>query len=428
MKLYVRAAVRNILDEDEEIQQEIAENPSTSKEVLAELAKSNYSIVLRRVLEHPNIDPNILDATVDSLIDSDHYSSQILHALGGAASNSSAMDSTLIKLAKCVMDHWYSDVQYVYIPLLKNPNTPAEALDILINEQTHNVHSITDKLISHPNVTLDILKKLLVVDNGYCDYIDAIAIIHHLPDDFLWEFAKNGCEADKRSIAYLEYTPTEILEYLIENSTDYDSEWIRADALKNPNLSTDAIYQFFNNRENLVGIIQNPNCPTDILEQAADKLIADKNDWSLQFVARNPNTSVDTMYKIFETGSDARDRLAQNPNIPTDLAKQLALSGTDWTKEQLARNHNVDPEVLALLVKSNIDTRMALARNPNTPPKTLMKLAKDRSGSVHYAVTENPNLPEEVFVYILNEHLCGWWPLEKHLDRFPQYKDRFDRW
>ena len=433
MKIYIKAAVSSLLDEDADTLQELAENPNTPPEVLAELANSDNAWVLHTLLRNPNTPSYILDNAVDSLIpgastlEINYLSARdTMSSLGVVAANPSVSDSTLIKLAKFVMDHFNSEPWRLYEPLLENPNTPAEALSILINEKTHNARNVTDNVITHPNVTLDVLKKLLIVDDGYCSYLETIAETHHLPDEFLWEFARNGCNEDRRDIAGLKYTPSEILEYLIEHYPNTDFGYIRGDALTNPNLSADAMYKFSRRSKNLPYILRNPNCPSDILAKAANKLIAAEDFWNLEYIATNPNTDVDTMYKIFNIKSgSARKRLAQNPNIPTELAKQLALSD-DWTKEQIAKNSGVDPEVLATLVKSKIDVRKALARNPNTPPKTLMKLAKDRSHDVVRTVTENPNLPEEVFVYLLDTH-GSWWALEKQLKRFPQYKDQFEQ-
>lgn len=427
MKVYIKAAISSILDEDADTQHELAENPNTPPEVLAELVNSDSEWVRYAILKNPNTPLHILDSVVDSVINDEQLHIRVaMSHLGLVAENPAVSDSTLIKLAKYVIDHFYSEPWRLYEPLLENPNTPAEALSILINEKTHNARNVTDNVITHPNVTLDVLKKLLIVDNGYCSYLETIAETHHLPDEFLWEFARNGCNEDRRDIADLKYTPTEILEYLIEHYPNTDFGYIRGDALVNPNLSADAMYKFSHRSKCLPFILKNPNCPSDILAKAANKLIAAEDFWSLENIATNPNTDADTMYKIFNIKSGpARNRLAQNPNIPTELAKQLALSD-DWTKEQIAKNPGVGPEVLATLVKSKIEVRKALARNPNTPPKTLMKLAKDRSDRVVSAVADNPNLPEEVFVYLLDTH-GSWWVLERQLKRFPQYKDRFER-
>ena len=93
-------------------------------------------------------------------------------------------------------------------------------------------------------------------------------------------------------------------------------------------------------------------------------------------------------------------------------------------RKTLAGNPNTDPDVLASMVKNPLEVRQALAGNPNTPAKTLMKLAKDRSASVLWAIADNPNLPEDVFVLLMERYQSPWW-LERQLKRFPQYKDAF---
>ena len=56
MKLYIRAAIFNILDEDADTQSAIAEDPNTDPEVLDELSHSQYSWVVFRALKNPNIE------------------------------------------------------------------------------------------------------------------------------------------------------------------------------------------------------------------------------------------------------------------------------------------------------------------------------------------------------------------------------------
>ena len=430
MKRYIKAAIVNILDEDADVQLELASDPNTDKYTLAELAHSNDIYVLRDVLKNPNTSSDTIDDVVDNIIDgnADHSGRTIMTTLGCAASNPSANDNTLIKLSEFVMKHLHSEPWNLYGPLLENPNTPPEALSILINKDTHNAHSVTDAIIMHPNVTLDVLKKLLVVDAGYCHYMEAIADRHHLPDEFLWEFARNGCDADKRNIANIDYAPSEILEYLIKTCSNIQYGYIASDAISNPNLSVDALYQLADDTKNLAAIVENPNCPSDILTRAASFYISTDNTWNLEFVASHPNTPVDVMYDIFEYGKNYNSPhflvgLASNPNIPTELARQLLLKD-DRVKEALAKN-NVNLEILTSLVKGKVDVRKALAKNPNTPAKTLLKLAKDRSDSVVYAVADNPNLPEEIFVFMMEKYGSPWW-LKRQLKRFPQYADRFN--
>ena len=424
MKIYIRAAVRSILDEDEEVQHEVAANPNTPKEVLAELSELDNSWVVDAVLENPNTPPDILDRAVDTLISDGSIDRYTMRTLGNVARNTSALDTTLIKLAKCVVDHRNSESWNLWDPLLKNPNTPAEALDILVNEYMHNWHAVTDLIIKHPNVTLDVLKKLLIIDNGYCDYFDEIARYHTLPYEFLEYFIENGSAADRRSIAGCNQTPPDLLKQLIADGKN--SGYVDTKAITNPSLSEEDLLEIFNSTGETC-VTRNPNCPSSILEQVATENLNNAT------IAAHQNTPISVLYAIFnQCYSDTNSYnsrsiltyLASNPNVPKDISAKLS-TYNDWNdmvKKAVAKNPNTDPEVLASMIKTKWEVRQLLAKNPNTPLPTLKKLARDKSYNVRDAVAENPNITEEIINILIakNEGRIPW-----ELERNPRYKELY---
>ena len=446
MKIYIKAAISNILDEDREVQIEIARDPNTPLDVLEELLHAESSHVLSslasnpnltphmqqelvlknlpgsvdvELLRNPNCTPEVLDMIADRVVDgTDMYRATTL--LVSAHPNTS--DATLIKLAQAAVKYKNHNIA---IPLAENPNLPEEGLLVLLDYDTH-AHAVIDPIIQHPNVTPEVLKQLLIKDNGYCRYMEDIGHTHRLPNDFLWEFAINGCDEDMRGIANLDYTPSEILEYLIENCNQADGGYVSRDALKNPNLSIDYMRQNAIAEHYSGSIVKNPNCPPDLLEIYADNCFANDNTWSLCDIALHPNTPKEILYKILKYKEHGYrglwHSLAQNPNIPTPIAEKIAVDGDDLVKKALAKNSNVAPEVLALMVKSKYEIREALANNPNTPEATLLKLAKDKSERVRRAVSRNPNLPEKAFDKLLSQDdpYINW-----ALQSNPTYRDRF---
>jgi len=71
--------------------------------------------------------------------------------------------------------------------------------------------------------------------------------------------------------------------------------------------------------------------------------------------------------------SDAKYNLAENPNTPLDLLRELA-KDKDW------------------------EVRWRVAENPNTPVDVLRELAKDEDWSVRYYVADNPKASSNLLV------------------------------
>jgi hypothetical protein len=212
-----------------------------------------------------------------------------------------------------------------------------------------------------------------------------------------------------------------------------ESGYIADDAIKNPNLSGDALLELYNNTESpriIRDVLRNKNCPSSILAEVADQCLANSTDQGLSEVAKHPNTPIEVLYDIFNASQlnsgkysyiYALEMLALNPNVPSDISAQLAKLDV-YMQQCVARNPNTDPNVLASLVKAKYEVRELLAKNPNTPLATLKKLAKDKSKAVKYALEENPNIDDEVINTLLSQY--GYGP-SWHLQRNPRYKELY---
>jgi hypothetical protein len=73
-------------------------------------------------------------------------------------------------------------------------------------------------------------------------------------------------------------------------------------------------------------------------------------------------------------------------------------------KQKLARDENIPPETLNILVNDeDLGVRYLVAQNPNTPPETLTLLVEDKSWAVRYTVAGNPNTPLETLIILAND-------------------------
>ena len=428
MKIYIRAAVVNVLDEDSDTQSELAYDASTDPDLLDQLADSDDYNVKYGVAQNPNAyestliklanvpstyigryllnNPNITPRVLDKLADCGDFG-----IMGMVAENPNTSESTLIKLAHKAVD---TDSYKIAIPLAENPNLTEEGLLVLLDYDTH-AHAVMDPIIKHPNATLKVMEQLLLEDNGYCGYYDDVSKYHKLPFDFINEFAHSDVEHYRRAVANDPQTPAEILAELV---TD-DSRWVANDAIANKNLSEEDMWRVFESGNGAV--MHNPNCPPEILKSITEAKLNMEGAWGLDTLAKHPNLPVDMLYAIYDSGKDsAYSGIASSPNIPSDLASELSIYEYKWKsstlhlRKTLAENPNTDPNVLASMVKNSWEVRQALAGNPSTPLKTLTKLSKDKSYRVKEALAHNPNISEEIFDRLLNDGDVSRWDLEKN--------------
>lgn len=436
MKIYIRAAVVNILDEDPDIQSElaydastdpdlldqladsddynvkygVAQNPSTRESTLIKLTDVPSTYVSRYLVRNPNITPRVLDKLADC---------GDLGVMGTVAKHGLTSESTLIKLAHKAVD---TDSYKIAIPLAENPNLTEEGLIILLDYDTH-AHVVIDLIIKHPNATLKVMEQLLVEDNGYCGYYDDVSKYHKLPFNFINEFAHSDVEHYRRAVAKDPQTPPEILADLVTDS----SRWVANDAIANKNLSEEDMWRAFESGNG--SVMYNPNCPPEILKSITEAKLQMEGSWGLDTLAKHPNLPVDMLYAIYDSGKDsAYNGIASSPNIPSDLAAELSAYEYKWKsstlimRRALAENPNTDPDVLASMVKNPWEVRQALAGNPNTPLKTLTKLSKDKSYRVKDELAHNPNISEEIFDRLLDDHDVSRWDLQKN----PKFGERVD--
>ncbi len=86
------------------------------------------------------------------------------------------------------------------------------------------------------------------------------------------------------------------------------------------------------------------------------------------------------------------DCVAKNPNTPVETLNVLATDKNSGVRSCVARNPNTPAETLNVLATDkNSYVRYGVTRNPNAPVETLNVLATDKNSYVRYGVTRNPN-------------------------------------
>lgn len=289
--------------------------------------------------------------------------------------------------------------------LARNPNTPAEVLQELMESETFKEKGL---LASNPNTPLDILYKLY--DMGY-----------------------------SHSLVQNPNAPTELLQQIYDNTVSNPEEvrgqynpntHIFYDIARNPNAPQEVLRTLSTSRERISGsetiqraVAQNPNTPLDILESFA-KLNEGSGIYiqSRMEVLQNPNIPEDLMNKIInmEDRHDYQYDMERLPSLytPEYVSKLKRENGIKSLDYILVKNPNVSPEILQIIadnLRQSNDikhVRADLLQNPNTPLNIIEKYATRIDydwvlpGDLYselYSIVNNPNTPSQVLSNIMSE-------------------------
>lgn len=178
MKIYVRAAVKDLGDESSYVRHDIASDPNTRQQVLLQLSQDTDPYVLGGLLANPNLSHEILEQLASSRLSSVRYS---------LASNSRTPSDILDKLAfdedwevrGAVIGNWNTQADTLIalfsendasnaMAFAHNPNTPSYILSKLIGmgADTEDNCFICFEIMYNPNVTSEIIREIVNFNNG----------------------------------------------------------------------------------------------------------------------------------------------------------------------------------------------------------------------------------------------------------------------
>lgn len=195
MKRYVRCAGRT-KGQDPAYRYNVAINPNTPADTLAELANDEYKDVRTAVAENPNTPANVLRQLAD---DTETY------------------------VRYCVAD---------------NPNTPADALAELASDEGDRIWNVRIRVAENPNTPVDVLRQLANDENTY---VRSFAAENpNMPADVLRQLANDGEWDVRMNVARNPNTPADALSQLADDTESY----VRKYVAKNPNTPADVRKRF----------------------------------------------------------------------------------------------------------------------------------------------------------------------------------------
>jgi hypothetical protein len=344
----------------------VADHPHTPSHVLELLSLDSAEYVPLKVAKHPNASATALEGVAKwlvtkyqqaspsnkqfyqgpaiALIKRSNVTAAALETLFSVEVNAiaqlaTAPPSILLKLTE--HERSFQDIHFLG-DLVKNPNTPAEAIEILVprlkREQHPNTIHYLSAVAEHPNTPVQLLEELAT---------------HQLL-----------CTAVGKNPS----TPVELLRRLANDPK--------------PKIGA------------LSGVAENKNTPVDLLL----RFVASSDVYVRQGLAGNtaaPVTIVETLAN--DRAAIVRAKLAKNPSVPVFILERLAADPDDKVHESLVKNPKTPTELLAPFVDApNRQVRRGVAKHPNASIDSVMRLAADPDYWVRGEISQRPDLCETV--------------------------------
>jgi hypothetical protein len=162
-----------------------------------------------------------------------------------------------------------------------------------------------------------------------------------------------------------------------------------------------------------IAVTSNPQCPAELLQQAACKAIAERKYAAvprtglLVAVASSANCPPAVLGQLAQLDDSAvRAAVAGNCLLPAGNIQELARRSSLYEKVlgQLAGRPDCPAQTLGLLATSwAAAVRETVASHPGTTSETLRRMCRDTSSKVRSQVAANPNTPREALGRLIRD-------------------------
>lgn len=251
----------------------------------------------------------------------------------------------------------------------------------------------------------------------------AIAANTSSPINVLDALAKDKNWEVRQQVAYNTATSEHTLNFLLK---DIDSSVFQA-ALRNPTITVEKFREYLGEKPDLPTIraaAHYPKLPTDLALAWANH----PEPSVRSAVASNSSLPGETLWKLIQKESHIEVKVAENLNIPSDLAIFLASKSENLdTRAHLARNPNIPIEAaIILLVDSSPLVRRQTALNQLMIPSQALKQAFLEEGEprVVAALALHPNIESEVLLKELAREIDTSSPSVKSVGRALAYSNK----
>ncbi|MDY6902917.1 MAG: hypothetical protein SWZ49_33320 [Cyanobacteriota bacterium] len=315
----VKTLERLAFDKDKLIPNVVAENPSTPASLLTELARHNpvttnngcYHSIAYKIAIRKDAPPEALDYIARQSV-----------------------------------------VPVIYVAL-RNPNTPVNALEWLVENQDNE--SVLGLVAKHPNNTSDILIKLSA--NESVKVRQVVASQQQCPVEILKILAEDSAIEVQEKVAANPKTPNQILETFAQS----ENTAIRKAVASNPNLSQTTLEQLANDEKIEVrrAVAKNSNTPENIRESLRNTVLLPKKQQtsptlnSLPQIYNSSNDDLSTVLTEYAQSDNefVRFVVLLHPVIPEEILTQGANSAFWLERYAVAENQATSLEIREKLAR-----------------------------------------------------------------------------
>lgn len=222
-----------------------------------------------------------------------------------------------------------TDVRFLEF-LAKDQRTPPDVLEMLAvgAKSDNDGEDIRTKIVKHKNVTPNLLRKIADdLNTSELSRYDVLLVLIPLAEN--------------------PKTPPDVLEKLAKDkSHNLVSKYLRERVAKNPNTTVEVL----------------------------NSLAKDEEPKVRQAVAENPNTSIETLKSFVNDKAIFRQAVALNPNLPPDVLDILSNDTEENVRLNVAKNPNTSLETLKSLYETDAYASVGGAAAVNYLKKTKQKL------------------------------------------------------
>ena len=396
--------------------QKIAKEPTTSPQILAQLAKEDKRQIRNYVAQNLNTPIEILEQLAG---DKSPYVRR------SAAKNPNSTEEVALKV-----------LFYKHKPkdLVNRKIKPPVAIDIAGKEYYIEATIYVEDenalaaAASHPKLSLNIIEQLIENIEQFLQWEWGIAIVVgiasnlNLPVHTLKWFAGK----EYRLLHYDAIYEQTIHQYasfgISKEDSDREAKYQRKKELfleRGTMRSSSDEYALRLIGQVYWGIVQNVATPPDLKQELLEKLTSSKTiiaDVSYQ-IAKSCDTASEILAKLAKVSS--RKELAKNPNTPPHVLATLANHKDSDMRKLVAQNPLTPAETLTQLAtdksscrlnsqKARYFVREAVVSNSNTPVNTLKLLAQDSDEIVRSKVAANPNTPEAILRELASDRTIAY--------------------
>jgi hypothetical protein len=276
-----------------------------------------------------------------------------------------------------------SFVEELQKSIAKNPNTPAELLNVLFERFPKEVQE-------NPSYGLLILESASLLENRRRQEL-LEALCHPEASLFLLQQASTSYSAEVR--LYVARHP-KATESILRRLSDDHAELVREAVAEHPNTPVESLQKLSSDSNDDVrdSVATHGRIPYQTLAS-----LAEKNDAYLRLLALHPETPEDRLEELAEDNA-LLPFVLHNPNAPSDLLQ--ACAEIPELQDLVAKNPNTPLEALQILPTSTQITR-AILQNPSLPSDWVGALLTDASPKIRSLARFHPNVPGGLLALLL---------------------------